>query len=47
MLDIVVVSDVNLNDMDYLSYAVRAALVSCIVPEVKINYNSLSNEYNV
>ena len=47
MLDIVIVGDVNLCDIDYLSYAVRAALTSCIVPEVKINYNSLSNEYNV
>lgn len=47
MLDIQVVGDINLSDTDYLSYATRAALSSCQVPEVKINFNSLSNEYNV
>ena len=40
MLDIQIVGDVNLSDIDYLSYASRAALSSCIVPEVKINFNS-------
>lgn len=42
-----VVGDVNLCDIDYLSTAVRTALASCQIPEVKINFNSLSNEYNV
>jgi len=47
MVDVLSVGDVNLCDIDYLSYGIRAALDSCIVPEVKINFNSVSNEYNI
>lgn len=47
MLDIVIIGDVEYNDIDFLSYSVRKSLKNCVLPELKINFNNLSSEYNI
>ena len=47
MLDVVLVADLDYNELDLVSYAVRSALKNCTLPDLKINFNSVSNEYSV
>lgn len=47
MLDVVILGDIDYNDIDFLSYSIRRSLENCVLPEIKINYNNISAEYNI
>jgi exosome complex RNA-binding protein Rrp42 (RNase PH superfamily) len=47
MMDILIVGDLDYCEMDLISYAMRSALTNCNLPEIKINFNSVSNSYNI
>lgn len=47
MLDVVISHDIHLNDIDFLSYSIRKSLKNCYLPEIKINFNNISSEYNI
>jgi exosome complex RNA-binding protein Rrp42 (RNase PH superfamily) len=47
MLDILIVGDLDYSELDLISYALRTALSNCTLPEIKINFNSINNTYNI
>ena len=47
MLDILIVGDLDYCELDLVSYAMRTALSNCTLPEIKINFNSVTNDYNI
>jgi len=44
-VDLYIDGAIGYANMDHCSFAIRAALESCILPEVDVNLNSVSNEY--
>jgi exosome complex RNA-binding protein Rrp42 (RNase PH superfamily) len=47
MLDILIVGDLDYCELDLVSYAMRNSLSNCTLPEIKINFNSVTNDYNI
>lgn len=47
MLDVVILGDIDYHEIDYLSYAIRMSLENCLLPEIKINFNNISGDYNI
>lgn len=47
MMDILIVGDLDYCEFDLVSYAMRKALSNCTLPEIKINFNSVTNDYNI
>ncbi len=45
-LDIYINGYLDYSNIDHLSYAIRAALNSCRLPQLDINLNTINNEYN-
>lgn len=45
-LDVFVNGYISYCNIDHLSYAVRAALESCELPQLEVNLNNISNEYS-